>query len=202
MIKIFYPGKIFHLISDQKLFVPSENAIMASITSREELLFSFKKLVGQNDLKEICFFSPDKTQLFDDFSSMFRIIVAAGGLVRNEEGKYLFIFRNGKWDLPKGKTEKRESVITAAVREVEEECGISGLKNVKELITTYHIYSMEEKLVMKPTHWFSMEVNGSPKLIPQQEEGITDVRWLAKNEFAIVKKNTFPAILEVVAKAR
>jgi len=41
---------------------------------------------------------------------MARKIIAAGGLVTNENNELLMIFRRGKWDLPKGKADEGETV--------------------------------------------------------------------------------------------
>lgn len=126
------------------------------------------------------------------------MIKAAGGLVKNEAGEYLFIFRNGKWDLPKGKIEKGESIKEAAVREVEEECGITVSKLGKEICKTYHVYTLKGEVVLKKTYWFKMKCAGSEKLKPQKEEGITDVRWFKKGHVEAIEKNTFPSIMDVL----
>jgi 8-oxo-dGTP pyrophosphatase MutT (NUDIX family) len=128
------------------------------------------------------------------------LIEAAGGLVKNENGDYLFIYRNDKWDLPKGKIEKDEKVKEAAVREVEEECGIKVSKLGKKICKTYHVYISKEEVVLKKTHWFSMRYRGNERLKPQKEEGITDVRWFRKNHIDAIIQNTFPSILDVLVK--
>ena len=107
----------------------------------------------------------------------------------------LFIFRNGKWDLPKGKVEKGEKVDEAAIREVEEECGVSNVEILNTLPSTYHIYPYKGKNVLKRTYWYSMTCNDSSKLIPQVEEGITEVKWISISALEPVKNNTFPSIL-------
>jgi len=128
------------------------------------------------------------------------LIKAAGGLVKNNEGRYLFIFRQGRWDIPKGKVEKNEGIKEAAVREVEEECGIEVSKLGKKICRTYHSYISREEVVLKKTYWFKMRSNYTGKLKPQKEEGITDVRWLYKDEMGIITQNTFPSIMEVLIK--
>jgi 8-oxo-dGTP pyrophosphatase MutT (NUDIX family) len=126
------------------------------------------------------------------------VIKAAGGLVKNEEGEYLFIFRNGKWDLPKGKIEAGEKIKEAAVREVEEECGIEVSKLGKEICKTYHVYTLKGEPVLKKTYWFRMKCKGAEKLKPQIEEGITEVRWFKPGHVEAIEKNTFPSILDVL----
>ena len=72
------------------------------------------------------------------------VVVAGGGKVYNSKKEVLFIHRNGKWDLPKGKAEKKEDMETTAIREVEEECAVNGLEILKPLKDTFHIYTLKE----------------------------------------------------------
>jgi 8-oxo-dGTP pyrophosphatase MutT (NUDIX family) len=128
----------------------------------------------------------------------FKYIEAAGGLVYNEEGACLFIYRRDKWDLPKGKLDEGELPMEAAKREVEEECGVV-VSAVNELLAeTYHLYSLKKKVVFKKTYWYAMDVSGKPNLIPQAEEDITEACWLLKNQLAEVKANSYPLILDLV----
>ncbi|MGQ0829546.1 MAG: NUDIX hydrolase, partial [Bacteroidota bacterium] len=182
MKKIFSINKIIYLINNPNDFQQKENAVYASIESEDEMRLIHDELINKNNIQEIYFFNKDQELLFRYFTSMFCIIEAAGGLVKNKKEEWLFIFRNNKWDLPKGKIEKKESIKTTAIREVEEECGIKGLTILKELPTTYHTYYLEEKAILKPTYWFEMYCNDTSKLKPQTEEGITDVKWLSKND--------------------
>ncbi len=126
------------------------------------------------------------------------LIEAAGGLVKNDNKQHLFIFRQGRWDIPKGKIEKGEGVKEAAVREVQEECGILISELGKKIGKTYHAYISRGEVVLKKTHWFKMRTEDKSKLKPQKEEGITDARWLRKNDLGIIVENTFPSITEVL----
>ncbi|HAL83003.1 MAG TPA: NUDIX hydrolase [Mucilaginibacter sp.] len=128
------------------------------------------------------------------------LIEAAGGLVKNENDEYLFIYRNNKWDLPKGKIEKEEKVKVAAVREVEEECGIKVSTLDEKICKTYHVYTMKGAVVLKKTHWFRMTCKGQGKLKPQKEEGITDARWFKQGYIEPIIENTFPLIMDVLVK--
>ncbi len=141
---------------------------------------------------------PDVNQIFEQITSSIKKIYAAGGLVRNGEGKYLFIYRLGKWDLPKGKVEEGEKMREAAMREVEEECGIKIDYLGKRIATTYHTYLLRGKLVLKQTKWYEMAVNKVPKLIPQTEEDITAAEWLGKEDLCKIKDNTYPLITDIV----
>jgi 8-oxo-dGTP pyrophosphatase MutT (NUDIX family) len=85
-----------------------------------------------------------------------------------------------------------------AVREVEEECGISIDKCGKKIVNTYHVYTLKGAVVLKKTYWFKMKYDGKAKLKPQIEEGITEVRWMGKKDINLVAGNTFPSIMDVL----
>lgn len=125
-------------------------------------------------------------------------IVAAGGIVQNEEGKILFQLRRGKWDLPKGKLEEGETVEECAVREVEEETGLRDIELGELVGITTHQYTERGKDIDKETHWFAMKVSGSQQLSPQVEEDILELRWVAENELAFYLTNTFSNIITII----
>lgn len=145
---------------------------------------------------------PDAKAFLKTVAKSVTLIEAAGGLVKNENGDYLFIYRNDKWDLPKGKIEKYERVKDAAVREVEEECGIKVNKLGEKICKTYHAYIYRGEVVLKKTHWFKMKCKAQGKLKPQKEEGITDVRWFKKDHIEPIVANTFPSIMDVLEKRK
>jgi|SRR3954470_13883038 len=198
MIKIFYPEKIIYLIKDKKRFVEKKNAVLQVIDSSAEMKKVFDELISKKSNKEIYFFNENEEQLFAYFSKLFKVIDAAGGLVRNEKKQWLFIFRHEKWDLPKGKLEKNEAITDAAIREVEEECGIKGLTIIKQLPASYHIYFIKQQAVLKRTYWFEMDCKDKSPLVPQQEEGITDVKWLSKTDLKKVWDNTYESVRDVM----
>ncbi|MCU0434457.1 MAG: NUDIX domain-containing protein [Bacteroidia bacterium] len=148
---------------------------------------------------EVLLIHEDVNTLLRDFENSCTVIEAAGGRVTNAEGKTLMIFRSGKWDLPKGKIDPGESASEAALREVEEECGISGLSIVKELITTWHTYMQGNEPVIKKTYWFQMQCTDTRKLIPQAEEGITQAEWLDDVGLYQALKNTYRSVADVLA---
>ena len=120
-------------------------------------------------------------------------------MVTNKEGKVLFIYRNDKWDLPKGKLDKGETIEECALREVEEETGVTGLEITKPLKITYHIFKRNGKHKIKVTYWFEMKTNFNGKLYPQEKEGITDVAWLNKDESIKALKNSYANIRTLIA---
>lgn len=137
-------------------------------------------------------------KLWNIFFHDHKIVEAAGGVVLNKENEVLFIHRNGYWDLPKGKVEEGEQIEIAAIREVEEECGIENHVLESKLATTYHTYEMFGEKCIKPTYWYLMHYEGSQSLVPQIEEGITKVEWVAINKIENKMENTFGSIKDVM----
>jgi 8-oxo-dGTP pyrophosphatase MutT (NUDIX family) len=133
-----------------------------------------------------------------NFSTQFKLIEAAGGLVQNQSDEWLFIHRNGMWDLPKGKLEKGEGIEECAVREVAEECGIDEPTIIQPLSPTYHTYELKGKRILKKTHWYLMKSSDSSELVPQTEEGLTEVKWVSTEEAKILSEASFGSIQEVI----
>ena len=152
--------------------------------------------------KELILVSSNPLKVWKAFKACFKIVKAAGGIVKSED-KYLIMLRRGKWDLPKGKIEKGELVREAALREVQEECGISKLVINRKISNTWHIYRSEfgkskGKWILKKTSWFEMESTGDEKLSPQAEEEITEAIWANKNECASkLRENSYASIVEL-----
>ncbi len=144
-------------------------------------------------LKEAYIYEPGE-DILEKFTSKIPMIVAGGGLVKNKKGKVLFIFREGKWDLPKGKLDKGESIEAAAVREVEEETGVKNLQVKKYLQTTYHIFRRSGVYRLKKVYWFEMFTDYSGTLIAQEEEGITAVKWKGPKKVEKALSNSYQNI--------
>lgn len=149
-------------------------------------------------LEGITLFCTDLSSDWVLFQKEFKVVHAGGGLVVNPKKEILFIFRNDVWDLPKGRVEKGESIEETAVREVEEECGVKGLTLVKPLLTTHHLFYMDNIQQMKITHWFLMDIDYSEKLTPQLEEGITEVVFKNSTEVKKAMLNTYANIKLVI----
>lgn len=128
-------------------------------------------------------------------------INAGGGFVKGCKGDYLFIYRYDLWDLPKGVQECGEEIEATALREVKEECGIEELALKEKICTTHHCYWREGKLMLKHTHWFNMEYTGKYLPIPQEEEDITNTKWVSPKEIEEHICKTYPSIQEVVRTA-
>ncbi len=153
-------------------------------------------LLENTSTPEINVFGDDVEAIWEAFKSLFKIVEAAGGIVKNRENKILFIFRLNKWDLPKGKIEAGESLEEAAVREIAEETFLTNIELKEFIATTYHIYKERNGVkVLKMTHWFNMDFVGTEEPRPQVEEGITDVQWLDEKTISSkVFPNTFKNI--------
>ena len=140
------------------------------------------------------------TENWESFCANYVVIKAVGGLVYNDKNQLLMIFRNGKWDLPKGKLEVNENIEQCAIREVEEECGISGLIITQQLQETYHTYEINGQRILKRTYWFIMRSSFKGNLAPQTKEGITAVIWVGKEDISEKLENSFGNIVELLKK--
>lgn len=125
-------------------------------------------------------------------------VLAAGGVVKNDQNEILFIYRNSYWDLPKGKAEQDEDMQQCALREVSEECGFEVDEIRGKLPCTYHIYFHKTNYVLKETHWFEMFSDFKGDFTPQKEEGIDEVKWFNKKDLHIVRENTYRNINELL----
>jgi len=137
------------------------------------------------------------TENWESFCANHMLIEAAGGLVYNDKNQLLMIFRNGRWDLPKGKLEVGENIEQCAMREVEEECGVSGLIITQQLQETYHTYEINGQKILKRTYWFEMKSSFKGNLTPQNKEGITVAVWVDEQDIAEKLENSFGNIIEL-----
>ncbi|GAB5565674.1 MAG: NUDIX domain-containing protein [Winogradskyella sp.] len=152
------------------------------------------KLLVSTDLKGVCLVDKHKDKLLKLFLNLLPNVVAGGGKVYNDKKEVLFIYRNNKWDLPKGKIENNETIENTSIREVEEETGVNGLRITKPLPTTYHIFKRNGKHKIKITYWFEMETKYNGKLYPQIKEGITKVEWLDEKASVEALENSYANI--------
>ncbi len=194
--KVFFNDKVIH-ISDKK---ETEIKNINYIGNIEDITNAIHLISSDSDLDELCIYSQNVEKLFMTFSSQFQIIEASGGIIKDENDRILFIFRRGKWDLPKGKIDDGETPKITALREVEEETGLKNVKIIKHVCNTFHTYKFENQNVLKKTYWYKMDYFGNNKLIPQIEEDITIVKWFEKNKLEIIKNQTYKSIIEVIKK--
>jgi 8-oxo-dGTP pyrophosphatase MutT (NUDIX family) len=198
MYKVFFNERIVLLTDDfirnfqlrYGLFYKYRN-----VEDLKELIAFYWKL---KRIDTLFIFHHDIEELRERFKSCFQQVFAAGGLVQNKEGKYLIMKRRGKWDLPKGKVNRNETFEQAAIREVTEECGLHGLEITNPLLSTYHSYFLDDQTILKRTSWFKMAYPGHEEPIPEQDEGITEIRWVSKEDLGKITGNTYLAVLDVL----
>ena len=165
---------------------------------------SIKTIIHEMEQPQVhagVFYHPDLHELKKAFTKKFTLIRAAGGLAQNEKKEILMILRRGRWDLPKGKLDKGESLEDCAVREVEEETGLKNVQLKSPLLITYHTYHEGTKHILKESHWFIMKIKGEQKLIPQTTEDITEIKWIDATSLSSYLKKAFPLINDIIEAA-
>lgn len=194
MYKVFYNEKA--IILTEK---PIENVKTLQFSTEIQFEEALDILKNSN-VREINIYHHNLEMLWDKFQHNFHYLEAAGGLVKNNQNEFLFIHRLNKWDLPKGKVEFGETTEVAAIREVEEECGIRNLFLKDLIVKTYHIY-FQQDLKLKATYWYEMNYEGNESLTPQLEEGIGVAAWKNKAEIQGILTNTYENIKIVLKTA-
>lgn len=199
MYKVFINDKIICFTNNVENCDPFSYGLVLNFFS-SEYTSCIVDLAYNDDKIEAVFVVVDNYETaFSAFKTNLKIIEAAGGIVSNSKGERLFIYRLDKWDLPKGKIEKNEGIEDAAIREIEEECGITDLSINNQLNDTFHIYKLEGKFILKQTYWFDIRSTFEGELVPELEENITKVEWLSNSEIADkVLKNTYASIAELL----
>ena len=152
----------------------------------------------QSNIHAGVFYHNDLKALKKEFFKKFTLVQAGGGLVTNDNKEILLIHRRGKWDLPKGKLDKGETIEECALREVIEETGLKKVKLEAPLLITYHTYHEGTKFVLKESHWYSMKAPGNQTLTPQTEEDITEIKCVTPGNLINYYKDAFPSVIDVL----
>lgn len=197
MYKVFVNNKALFIASNTvffKAFAQSERYEFSEIDDWVDFVDDFEK----SEKSQVLVYHSDVAEIWRSFVSGFVFIEAAGGLVRNAKNDLLVIRRLGVWDLPKGKLEDGETIKEAAVREVEEECGVSALEITGEAILMYHTYKMRGKSFLKRTYWYPMQTTAKDELVPQTEEDITDVQWWPQERMQEIIDDTYSSIASLL----
>lgn len=154
--------------------------------------------IKKDDFHAGILWNSDLEKLQKAFFKNFTVIEAAGGIVQNETKDLLFIFRRGKWDLPKGKMEGNETAELCASREIEEETGVKNLNLKKKISDSYHIYDEFGKHFLKISHWYYFTCPSVQNLQPQIKEDITEAKWFKTKDIRVPTSNTYPTIKDVL----
>ena len=171
------------------LFISDENLIKV-----DTILNALK-----TDKKEVVILVDNIDHAKDIFFTHFINIEAAGGIVQNEKKEILFIFRRGKWDLPKGKIENDETPEICAAREIEEETGVKNLILKHKIGETYHIYKENETMILKTSHWFYFISYEQQDTAAQTEEDISEVKWIHTRSIKEPMANTYQNIRDILS---
>ena len=189
MYKVFVNDNVLFLTNEISKETDFQMFLLESIDVEQLIIKMFA-----NKIIKASLYYPDEAEIMRVFKTKIPVSKAGGGLVYNQKGQVLFIFRNGKWDLPKGGSEKGEEIVDTAMREVEEETGVGQLEIVSKLQKTYHIFKRNGVFKLKITHWFEMKTafEGIPE--GQIEEGIEKAVWLNSDEIQEALKNSYENI--------
>lgn len=165
--------------------------------SDAELSEAVEHLIKANKPTQVIY-TNDQNKTLSRISAYFDWVEASGGIIKDQENKYLMIFRRGHWDLPKGKIDPGELPYEAAVREIEEETGIRGVDLQNSLPPSYHIYSFNQKWVLKKTHWFLLWANSLQPLDLQKEEDIERAEWMSASKIRAISDQIYPSLLPLL----
>ena len=194
MYKVFFNQKPLIITNKIQDFSNNEPFLFIKYTSAQQIIRALKS--SKN--KKVYIYHKNIDKLWKSFKKKFPVIEAAGGLVERTDNKLLFIYRNNKWDLPKGGVEKKELIIEAAQREVKEETGVLDLIVQNQLSETFHIFKKGKRYRLKKTYWFKMTTSYMGKTVPQTEEGIKKTEWIPKEEIDEILDNAFENIRVIV----
>jgi 8-oxo-dGTP pyrophosphatase MutT (NUDIX family) len=196
MYKVYFENR-FILISSEPDRL-QKYGLFHKFHDTNELYKIIADFQSDNSILSVNIYSTDITHLWKIFRIYFSEVGAAGGLVRHTSGRYLFIEKKGKLDLPKGHIETGEEPDACALREVSEECGIVGHIIVKPLTPSYHTYTWEGISYLKKTSWFLMQYDGEMVYGPQSEEGITKIEWLFPDELNKIKRSAWLSLMDLI----
>jgi len=198
MYNIFFGNRRLAVCNKLEQPINDPSAVLYSPGNFPDLVELPKLFMSTPNIKTLCIPSDNEETAFKQLCTKLNHINAGGGLVTNSLGEFLLIFRYGCWDLPKGTQEPGEDIRSAALREVEEECGIGDLEIGPLICKTYHTFSRDGLFNLKCTHWFRMYYTGeSLNTIPQASECIEKAIWVAPSDLGNYLNNTYPSILEV-----
>ncbi|WP_291860201.1 NUDIX domain-containing protein [Marinilabilia sp.] len=202
MYKIFLKDRVVLLTDSIDSDLTAEVNGIHKLGSDGELKRFLADFENNENRTQAVIYHHNQHELFQRFRSCYKNLLAAGGLVWNtEKTHFLTMCRLGRPDLPKGKVEIEETFEMAAIREVEEECGIRKPEIINKIGSSFHIYHLNNQVILKETRWFEMIYHGDSTPVPQHEENISNIRWFDKKEVAKFAEATYPSIKEILKNA-
>lgn len=177
-----------------------EEAVTLFSPGQEEIAQTLA-LLEKNELPVAVLRHQNVPALFETVKGHFTVYEAAGGLITNEAGEILLMFRRGKWDLPKGKLDEGETLEACALREVQEETGLQHVNIDGKITETFHYYPLKDKKILKQSHWYRMFFTGTELTVPQIEEDILDIQWIRPEHLGKYMAYSYENIREVFLKA-
>ena len=202
-IKIYFDNRVV-VLTDKSIKNLAINDNPFHVFDNKKTLIALLDRFEQSKDEILYIVHHDLYELFSHVKKCFKYVEAAGGLVILPDGRILMIKRFGKWDLPKGKSQKGESAPETAIREVVEECGLEKTPEIiGELTHTYHTYRQDGKHFLKHTVWYAMLYDGKETdLQPQLDEHITKAIWFPQNLLNVVMLNTYQSIKQVLTSIK
>ena len=195
--KIYYDDRFIVLSSKITKSFEKNDGLFLKYGKKTELIELLHAFENFTHIQSLYIFSDSEDALLEMIKSTYTIVEAAGGVVKRADGKMLAIYRQGKWDLPKGKIEKGEFYKQAALREVQEECGLKKLEVAKKIGDTYHVYDHKGGRVLKRTVWYEMELTSEETPVVETAEGITDYLWFDYQNASEIMKNTYESLKDL-----
>ena len=179
-------------------FQADKNTHVAHYVGKKKVLRQYLDLLDKNkNLLAVVLYHNDLQSLWADFQACYKVLEAAGGYVENEKNELLVFYRRGSWDMPKGKIDPGESPDQAAIREVQEETGLINVSLGPFLAVTYHTYELKGQRILKKTWWYRMHTTDT-LLVPQTEEDIEEIHWVAPKAWLESGVTVYPNIREVI----
>jgi ADP-ribose pyrophosphatase YjhB (NUDIX family) len=198
MYNIYFGKRCITLCTPDEKIIKDPNAVILRTDNKYNYSQIIEILESSPAIRHLMIYTESEIDSeFNRLRALFKEINAGGGVIENENKEFLLIFRDEMWDLPKGKQEPDEEISKTALREVEEECGISGMDLEKLLCITRHCYKLNGTFILKHTWWYQMKYHKNTAPIPQKEENITKTEWVKIEQLPNYLKETYPSIKEV-----
>jgi 8-oxo-dGTP pyrophosphatase MutT (NUDIX family) len=197
MYKVFINDRSLILTDDYADYSSEYDTLYITYASEEAFFETIELLRDSPVLRSVVVYNDNLDDLWETFCKKYTQISAAGGIVQNNN-RVLFIYKNNHWDLPKGKMESGESSETTALREVSEECGLKELSIVGPHDISYYLFNEKGSTFLKKTEWFLMKSGTEGPLVGDENEGITDVKWMDSKTWKSDQESSFASVINML----